>query len=78
MADIQVSKRLFTAANWATELHAARGAQSPSVAQVLGVASLVLGEPRSCVRVAAMVSAIASRAPSLSAPICRNPWTSPA
>ncbi|HWW43442.1 MAG TPA: HD domain-containing protein [Acidimicrobiia bacterium] len=44
MADIQVNKRFFAAANWATELHAARGARTPSVAQVLGVASLVLGD----------------------------------
>jgi HD domain len=44
VADIQVSKRFFAAANWATELHTARGARTPSVAQVLGVASLVLGD----------------------------------
>ena len=44
MADIQVGKRFFAAANWAAELQAARGARAPSVAQVLGVASLVLGD----------------------------------
>jgi hypothetical protein len=42
---IRVGKRFFVAANWATELHAAAGgSRSPSVAQVLGVASLVLGD----------------------------------
>jgi len=44
VADIPVGKRFFAAANWATELHAAQGARTPSVAQVLGVASLVLGD----------------------------------
>jgi hypothetical protein len=44
VADIPVGKRFFAAANWATELHAAGGARTPSVAQVLGVASLVLGD----------------------------------
>jgi hypothetical protein len=44
VADIEVSKRFFAAAHWATALHAAHGARTPSVAQVLGVASLVLGD----------------------------------
>ena len=44
MTDLHVGKRFFAAANWAAELHAATGTQSPSVAQVLGVASLVLGD----------------------------------
>ena len=45
MADIQVGKRFFEAANWATELHVGTsGPRTPSVAQVLGVASLVLGD----------------------------------
>jgi len=44
VAEIPVGKRFFVAANWATELHAARGARTASVAQVLGVASLVLGD----------------------------------
>jgi len=45
VADIQVGKRFFDAANWATELHqGASGTRTPSVAQVLGVASLVLGD----------------------------------
>jgi len=45
VTDIQVGKRFFDAANWATELHAgASGTRTPSVAQVLGVASLVLGD----------------------------------
>ena len=45
MTDIRVGKRFFDAANWATELHAgASGTRTPSVAQVLGVASLVLGD----------------------------------
>ena len=45
MTDIQVGKRFFDAANWATELHAgASGTRTPSVAQVLGVASLILGD----------------------------------
>ena len=45
MTDIRVGKRFFAAANWATGLHAATsGTRSPSVAQVLGVASLVLGD----------------------------------
>jgi len=42
--NLYVGKRFFAAANWATELHAATGTRSPSVAQVLGVASLVLGD----------------------------------
>jgi HD domain len=44
VTELHVGKRFFAAANWATELHAATGTQSPSVAQVLGVASLVLGD----------------------------------
>ncbi len=45
MTDIRVGKRFFDAANWATDLHAgASGTRTPSVAQVLGVASLVLGD----------------------------------
>lgn len=45
MPDIRVGKRFFSAANWATELHATGpGARTASVAQVLGVASLVLGD----------------------------------
>ncbi len=42
MTDIRVGKRFFEAANWATELHGAT--RTPSVAQVLGVASLVLDD----------------------------------
>ncbi len=44
MSEIRVGKRFFAAANWATELHAGTGVGTPSVAQVLGVASLVLGD----------------------------------
>jgi (p)ppGpp synthase/HD superfamily hydrolase len=45
MTELRVGKRFFAAANWAAELHASMpGALTPSVAQVLGVASLVLGD----------------------------------
>ncbi len=44
MAAIEVGKRFFAAAQWATELHTPPGSGAPSVAQVLGVASLVLGD----------------------------------
>jgi hypothetical protein len=44
MSEIRVGKRFFAAANWATELHAGTGVGTASVAQVLGVASLVLGD----------------------------------
>jgi hypothetical protein len=44
VAAIEVGKRFFTAAQWATELHTPPGSRAPSVAQVLGVASLVLGD----------------------------------
>jgi hypothetical protein len=44
VAEIQVGKRFFAATQWATELHTAPGSRTPSVAQVLGVASLVLGD----------------------------------
>ena len=44
MADIQVRKRFFAAANGRRSCTRARGARTPSVAQVLGVASLVLGD----------------------------------
>jgi hypothetical protein len=44
VAEIQVGKRFFTATQWATELHTGPGSRAPSVAQVLGVASLVLGD----------------------------------
>jgi HD domain len=44
VAEIQVGKRFFAAAQWATELHTPPGSRTPSVAQVLGVASLVLGD----------------------------------
>jgi hypothetical protein len=45
VTDIQVGKRFVDAANWAAELHAgASGTRTPSVAQVLGVASLIFGD----------------------------------
>jgi hypothetical protein len=45
MTEIRVGKRFFAAANWAAELHGSMpGALTPSVAQVLGVASLVLAD----------------------------------
>jgi hypothetical protein len=44
VAEIQVGKRFFEAAQWASELHTPPGSHTPSVAQVLGVASLVLGD----------------------------------
>ncbi len=45
MTELRVGKRFFAAANWAAELHgSATGALTPSVAQVLGVASLVLSD----------------------------------
>ena len=44
MAAIEVGKRFFAAAQWATELHTPPGSRAPSVAQVLGVASVVLGD----------------------------------
>ncbi len=45
MAALRVGKRFFAAANWAAELHASTpGVLTPSVAQVLGVASLVLAD----------------------------------
>jgi HD domain-containing protein len=44
MADIEVGKRFFAAAQWAAELHTPPGSHTPSVAQVLDVASLVLGD----------------------------------
>jgi hypothetical protein len=45
MTELRVGKRFFAAANWAAELHGSvPGALTPSVAQVLGVASLVLGD----------------------------------
>jgi hypothetical protein len=42
VAAIQVGQRFFAAAQWATELHTSPSSHTPSVAQVLGVASLVL------------------------------------
>jgi hypothetical protein len=43
--ELRVGKRFFAAANWAAALHGSTpGALTPSVAQVLGVASLVLGD----------------------------------
>jgi (p)ppGpp synthase/HD superfamily hydrolase len=45
MTELRVGKRFFAAANWAAALHGSTpGALTPSVAQVLGVASLVLGD----------------------------------
>ena len=44
MADIEVSKRFFAAAQLGDGAARAHGSRTPSVAQVLGVASLVLGD----------------------------------
>ena len=62
MAEIQVGKRFFEAAQWATELHTPPGSRTPSVAQVLGVASLVLGDGGSQREAIAGMIADASRA----------------
>ena len=66
MAGIQVGKRFFEAAQWATELHTSPGSHTPSVAQVLGVASLVLGDGGSQREAVAGMIVDASRAGTVS------------
>jgi HD domain-containing protein len=66
VAEIQVGRRFFEAAQWATELHAPPGSHTPSVAQVLGVASLVLGDGGSRREAIAGMIADASRAGTVS------------
>jgi len=66
VAGIQVGKRSFEAAQWATELHTSPGSHTPSVAQVLGVASLVLGDGGSQREAVAGMIVDASRAGTVS------------
>lgn len=71
MAEIEVGKRFFDAAQWATELHT-DGSRTPSVAQVLGVASLVLGDDGTPREAIAGMIVDASRAGSVSKRVIRQ------
>ncbi|HSO94558.1 MAG TPA: HD domain-containing protein [Acidimicrobiia bacterium] len=71
MAEIEVGKRFFDAAQWATELHT-DASRTPSVAQVLGVASLVLGDGGSQREAIAGMIVDASRAGSASNRVIRQ------